>query len=112
MSECTDCKAGYYCNYDQLEPKICPQGAYCPIGSMEPTYCSRGTFNPIEKKGNKADCLPCKGGYHCSERGLGNLVKYKNKYKCPSGHYCPRGEDIDPIKCIAGSYLDASSDNR
>jgi len=79
---------------------------------MEPTYCSRGTYNPIEMKGNKADCLPCKGGYNCSERGLGNLVKYKDKYKCPSGHYCPRGEDIDPIKCIAGSYLDARGGNR
>jgi len=77
---------------------------------MEPTYCSRGTFNPTVMGKSKADCKPCKGGYSCSDRGLGNLIKYKDKYLCPSGHYCPRGEDIDPIKCIAGSFLDAKGD--
>lgn len=104
MNECTDCKMGYYCNYDQIEPKICPQGAYCGIGVTEPTWCPRGTYNPIEGMGAPGDCKPCRGGYDCDGRAIGNLLKYP-QYICPGGHFCPRGIDIDPIPCIAGSYL-------
>ena len=51
-------------------------------------------------------CLPCKGGYNCRDKGIGNLFTYGDEYLCPEGFYCPRGYDIDPAPCIAGSYVD------
>jgi len=52
------------------------------------------------------DCLPCKGGYNCKDKGIGNIMKLGNMYKCPPGHYCPRGIGLDPYPCPAGTYLD------
>ena len=86
---------------------ICPAGAYCGFSSFEPTYCPEGTYQPFDNKGHANDCLPCKAGYNCYEKGIGNLVSAGDKYKCPEGHYCPSGINIKPVKCIAGSYLDS-----
>jgi len=56
--------------------------------------------------GHLLDCLPCKAGYDCFETGIGNLVAAGDKYVCPPGKFCPRGYNIPPVPCIAGSYID------
>jgi len=106
-TECTICQAGWYCPYEGTEPVICPAGAFCGFSSFEPTYCPEGTYQPFDNKGHANDCLPCKAGYNCFEKGIGNLVSAGDKYKCPEGHFCPSGINIKPVKCIAGSYLDS-----
>lgn len=52
------------------------------------------------------DCIPCKGGYYCKDKGIGNVMKNQNKYKCPKGYYCPRGIGLEPYPCPSGTYLD------
>jgi len=56
--------------------------------------------------GHLIDCQPCKAGYHCKESGIGSLTAFGEYYECPLGHYCPAGINIEPVPCIAGSYLD------
>lgn len=54
------------------------------------------------------DCLPCLGGYYCNTTGIGNLLAFGDKYKCPLGHYCPNSDNVKPIPCLAGTFIDAS----
>jgi hypothetical protein len=56
--------------------------------------------------GQLNDCLPCQAGYTCSDEGIGNLRGNDGLYKCPLGHYCERGINVKPQKCISGSYFD------
>lgn len=97
---------GWYCNYNETEPQICPPGTYCPFNSQDPLNCPKGTYNIKEGAGSIKDCFPCEGGYHCYEPAIGNLNSDEKNYKCPLGHYCPRGENIEPIPCLGGTYID------
>jgi len=56
---------------------------------------------------NQAGCLGCLGGYTCNITGLGNVVAYGMKYLCPLGNYCPSGDGLKPIPCLAGTYFDS-----
>lgn len=100
------CALGFYCPYDEVEPVVCPPGAYCGFKSHKPKLCPIGTYNPFAQMGLVSDCLPCKGGYHCNARGIGDLEAFGDKFKCPLGHFCYEGYDLQPTPCYDGSYLD------
>jgi hypothetical protein len=53
-----------------------------------------------------AECRGCLAGYFCNLTGLGNVVAFGNKYLCPLGSYCPSGNGLKPIPCLAGTYFD------
>jgi hypothetical protein len=110
-ADCSICEIGYYCQEDSKIPRECPAGYFCPIGSFEPEPCPIGSYNPSLKKGSITDCLPCKGGYTCKEKAIGNVGQQGNKFKCPLGNYCPEGYNTDPIPCIDGSYYDSLTTN-
>ena len=96
---------GDYLTPEDWEPRNCTAGHYCGFGSFAPTACPKGTYQPFERMGHLIDCQPCKGGYHCKDTGIGNLVAFEDVYGCPEGKYCPSGIDITPVPCIAGSYI-------
>ena len=87
-------------------PIDCPTGHYCPINSQYPTACPKGTYQPLYNQTGVDDCKPCLGGYYCNEERIGNVVAAGDKYKCPLGHFCPSGDNIRPIACLAGSFID------
>ena len=97
---------GMYCPFEESAPRNCTPGHYCGFGSFVPTACPKGTYQPLERMGHLIDCRPCEAGYHCFEAGIGNLVAFDNLYDCPEGKYCPAGINIEPVPCIAGSYID------
>ena len=94
-------------NYNVSRTPIgCPTGHYCPVNSQYPTACPKGTYQPLVNQTGVDDCKPCLGGYYCYEERIGNVVAAGDKYKCPLGHFCPSGDNIRPIACLAGSFID------
>ena len=69
------CQMGYYCDLEEEKPQDCPYGSYCPFSSSKPTLCPKGTYNPLQNGGHIMDCIPCKGGYYCKDKGIGNVMK-------------------------------------
>ena len=115
QSTCKLCQRGHYCNNTNgpvITFEVCVEGHYCPNGTRYAVEfkCPPGTFNNRTGMEEKADCLPCTGGYVCDEWGLvrpnrlcgagyfcregansttPNLGDKANI--CPEGHYCPEG---------------------
>jgi len=48
-------------------------------------------------------------GYYCNKTGLGNVMAFGDLYKCPFGSYCPSGDRIKPIPCLAGTFTDTNA---
>jgi len=106
VTECTACQPGFFCPSENVEPQECPPGAYCPYDSSQPVLCPKGTYNPQNKSMSLAECQGCLAGYFCNLTGLGNVVAFGSKYLCPLGSYCPSGNGLKPIPCLAGTYFD------
>mmetsp|Transcript_9085 Transcript_9085/g.11092 ORF Transcript_9085/g.11092 Transcript_9085/m.11092 type:complete len:211 (-) Transcript_9085:5282-5914(-) len=118
MSQCASCPTGYYCTqgvYDRSKQcaagyycltgakkkneadNICPSGFFCLQGTKLPTACEEGKYSlPGGKTAD--DCVDCIEGYYCV---IGVSTTYLNK--CPTGHYCPAGENM-PRACPKGFY--------
>jgi hypothetical protein len=79
------------------------------MNSQFPTNCPKGTFQPAKNQSGIDDCRPCLGGFHCDGVGLGNILKFEDKYRCPLGHYCPMGSTLKPIPCLAGTFTDETA---
>ena len=79
------------------EKRICPSGFFCLEGTKLPTACDDGKYSlPGAKTAD--ECVNCIKGYYCV---IGVSTTYLNK--CPSGHYCPAGEN-QPKQCPKGTY--------
>lgn len=113
ITECVDCKPGYYCDELALvnvTKKIeagywsvsgstrsdpdddgdirgkCPKGFYCVQGISSPSPCAAGTYGPSFWLKSQAQCTSCDGGSFCPTSNMtttGDL--------CSAGYYCSGG---------------------
>ena len=123
-----NCSAGFYCWLGSKSPRpddnstgnACPEGAYCLEGSHNITLCPPGTFSNSTNNTRVEDCLQCSMGSYCAGWGNpnptglcdpgfhcpeGQLRADPPSYRCPVGHYCPRGSE-NGIQCTSGFYQD------
>eukprot|EP00347_Sterkiella_histriomuscorum_P016022 403354791 len=129
-SECTKCRAGFYCDEEGMSNNIkdCSRGNYCPESSITPTKCPAGTYNNqfnAQKLADCKQCLPgkyclydgliepsgdCEQGYYCISGSSSKTPLVENTDKtsgpCPKGYYCKVGTSY-PIPCPAGTYSDS-----
>ena len=103
------CAAGYLCSSGSSSPTpsnvydsslvllrgLCPKGHYCLAGTSTPMVCVNGTVRADEGGSSADDCVPCPGGYICTD---GNPVPAP----CPMGMFCP--VDGLPENCPVGTY--------
>jgi hypothetical protein len=98
MCCCLQCRAGYYCPFQDLDLEL---------------PCLSGTYST----GNASVCTACPVGYNCSTtRQYGRCANgYFSSESggpceiCPAGYQCTSSDITSPVPCVLGEYAPAGS---
>lgn len=81
---------------------------------LSESQCSSGYYS----LGSLVACIPCPGGYQCSDRTASPEICPAGSYasntsdsctECSAGYYCPTPGLTEPLQCPAGHYQDATN---
>ena len=138
QAACNVCFSGYQCDQGIKVSSVtthCEEGKYCSgrdsvnstTDRLSIESCPKGTYLDLVGGEELADCIPCKAGFACAQKGLpvpsqscdegyfcslgADRTRPSEQTSptaihgpCPEGTYCPEKENIAPVKCPKGTY--------